>query len=50
MVIGKKFVIIVRKMEVIIFIDYLKGRYNNKVVVIFFVLCIIIFLFLVIVV
>ncbi len=44
-VIGKKFAIIARKMEAITLIDYLKGRYNNKAVVILSALCIIIFLF-----
>ncbi|HDX9579031.1 TPA: sodium/panthothenate symporter [Bacillus pseudomycoides] len=44
-VLGKKFAIIARKMEAITLIDYLKGRYNNKVVVILSALCIIIFLF-----
>ncbi|MCM3734898.1 sodium/pantothenate symporter [Bacillus cytotoxicus] len=44
-VLGKKFAIIARKMEAITLIDYLKERYNNKVVVILSALCIIIFLF-----
>lgn len=44
-VLGKKFAIIAREMEAITLIDYLKGRYNNKVVVILSALCIIIFLF-----
>lgn len=44
-VIGKKFAIIARKMEAITLIDYLKGRYNHKAVVILSALCIIIFLF-----
>ena len=44
-VIGKKFAIIARKMEAITLIDYLKGRYNNKAVVILSAVCIIIFLF-----
>ncbi|MDC2866552.1 MULTISPECIES: sodium/pantothenate symporter [unclassified Bacillus (in: firmicutes)] len=44
-VLGKKFAIIARKMEAITLIDYLKGRYNNKAVVILSALCIIIFLF-----
>ncbi|MGG2091635.1 sodium/pantothenate symporter [Bacillus sp. S13(2024)] len=44
-VLGKKFAITARKMEAITLIDYLKGRYNNKAVVILSALCIIIFLF-----
>lgn len=44
-VIGKKFAIIARKMEAITLIDYLKGRYNHKGVVILSALCIIIFYF-----
>ena len=44
-VIGKKFAIIARKMEAITLIDYLKGRYNNKAVVILSAVCIIIFYF-----
>jgi sodium/pantothenate symporter len=42
---GKKFAIIARKMEAVTLIDYLKGRYQNKAVVIISALCIIIFLF-----
>ncbi|MFD3449882.1 sodium/pantothenate symporter [Microbacteriaceae bacterium 4G12] len=42
---GKKFAIIARKMEAITLIDYLKGRYESKAVVILSALCIIIFLF-----
>ncbi|WP_373284210.1 sodium/pantothenate symporter [Priestia taiwanensis] len=42
---GKKFAIIARKMKAITLIDYLKGRYNNKLVVILSALSIIVFLF-----
>ncbi|MFX3623414.1 MAG: sodium/pantothenate symporter [Ectobacillus sp.] len=42
---GKKFAIIARRMKAITLIDYLKGRYENKAVVILSALCIIIFLF-----
>jgi sodium/pantothenate symporter len=42
---GKKFAIIARQMKAITLIDYLKGRYENKAVVILSALCIIVFLF-----
>ncbi|WP_369903186.1 sodium/pantothenate symporter [Bacillus manliponensis] len=44
-VLGKKFAIIARKMKAITLVDYLKGRYDNKAVVILSAICIIVFLF-----